>query len=89
MKPGDLLTVNQAATRLTISRRKVYQLIQSGKLAAHRFEGVYRVKLSAIDAYVERTTVVVPKSAKEAIASVKRPRPSVGCPVPITGRYLS
>lgn len=48
-----LLTVEQAAQVLAISRSKIYALIQSGELPSLRIGGSRRVTPSAVRAFVE------------------------------------
>jgi excisionase family DNA binding protein len=45
---AKLLTVNEAAARLRVSRRRVRQLIEEGRLRAERVGPVYVIKESAL-----------------------------------------
>lgn len=47
-----LLTVEDAAERLSLGRTKVYELIRSGELEAVRIGKSRRVPADALDAYV-------------------------------------
>ncbi|MFD0856516.1 helix-turn-helix domain-containing protein [Actinomadura adrarensis] len=47
-----LLTVQEAAQALAISRSKLYELIASGELPSVRIDGSRRVPLTALDAYI-------------------------------------
>jgi len=51
-----LLTVEQAAAHLQVSRSIVYSLIECGKLACHRIglkRGTIRIAVADLDAYLE------------------------------------
>ncbi|MCB9950051.1 MAG: helix-turn-helix domain-containing protein [Planctomycetaceae bacterium] len=51
-----LLTVEQAATQLQVSRSVVYALVERGKLACHRIglgRGTIRIAQSDLDTYLE------------------------------------
>ena len=62
-----MLRANEVAERLNISVQLVYQLIEAGKLAAHRFgvgRGTLRVSECDLDTYIEscrQTKVDEPK----------------------------
>lgn len=49
-----LLTVEQAAHRLSISRTKMFQLIKGGEISSVRIGRSRRVPAEALTAYVER-----------------------------------
>lgn len=49
-----LLTVEEAAEALTISRWKVFDLIRCGELCSIKIGGLRRVPRSAIEEYVAR-----------------------------------
>lgn len=50
-----LLTADEVATTLRISRKLVYRLIREGDLAAVRVGPALRVPVSALRAYVSRS----------------------------------
>ena len=50
-----MLKVSQVAQRLNLSESKIYQLVEEGKLAHHRFDGAIRVSEEQIAAYLEDT----------------------------------
>jgi len=52
--PRLLYTVRDTAWLLSISRSKVYELIQSGRLRSVRIDGARRVPASAVDQYLDR-----------------------------------
>jgi len=54
MKKGIFITVEQAAERLSLSRRRVVALIQSGRLPAERFANAYAIKESDLELVAER-----------------------------------
>lgn len=64
------LTVKQVAEILQLSRSKVYQLIESGKLHSHKIEGSIRVAAEDLSAYLAQCRVT---SAKQ-ITPKKAPR---------------
>lgn len=49
-----LLTVEEAAEMLSISRSKLYQLIGSGVVRSIRIDGSRRVPVEALEEYVSR-----------------------------------
>jgi excisionase family DNA binding protein len=50
--PPLLLTVDEAAARLSISRWTVYNLIRSGELASITIGRARRIPLEAVDKYI-------------------------------------
>ena len=52
---GKMITVEEAAKRLAISRRRVLALIQSGRLPAERFANAYALKEADLALVAERT----------------------------------
>ena len=51
---SDLVTAAEAAERLRLSTRKVYELAASGELASHRFGGAVRFALEDLEEYKHR-----------------------------------
>jgi excisionase family DNA binding protein len=49
---GELLTAKQAAERLTISARTVFELTRTGQLPSIRIGGSVRYALSDIEAFI-------------------------------------
>ncbi len=49
----SLLTPDEVAGKLHVTRRTVYTWLRSGKLQGHRIGGVWRIPRSAIDAPYE------------------------------------
>lgn len=49
----NFLTVAEVATLMRVSKMSVYRLIHSGELEAVRFGRSFRVKESAVDAYLK------------------------------------
>jgi excisionase family DNA binding protein len=49
-----LLTVDEAAARLSLGKTKVYELLMRGDLASVRIGVARRIPASALEAYVER-----------------------------------
>jgi excisionase family DNA binding protein len=52
--PAMLLTVQEAAQMLRISRAKLYQLIQKGEVRTVKIAASRRVPVAALQEYVER-----------------------------------
>lgn len=51
---GKIITVEEAAARLAISRRRVLALIQSGRLPAERFANAYAIREADLALVAER-----------------------------------
>jgi excisionase family DNA binding protein len=51
--PQQLLTVQHAADRLSLSRSKTYQLIATGRLPAVKIDGSTRIVGHQLDAFIE------------------------------------
>jgi excisionase family DNA binding protein len=54
--PAVLLRPEAAAKVLSISRSKLYRLIQEGRIPATRVAGSVRVPIRALEAYIEAST---------------------------------
>jgi excisionase family DNA binding protein len=52
-----VLTVVEVAKRLSLSRSKVYRLLEAGKVPHYRIDGAYRVSEEQLQAYLESVTV--------------------------------
>lgn len=50
-----MLKVSELAKRLNLSESKIYQLVEEGRLAHHRFDGAIRFSEEQIAAYLEET----------------------------------
>ncbi len=50
-----MLKVSDLAKRLNLSESKIYQLVEEGKLAHHRFGGAIRFSEEQIAAYLDET----------------------------------
>ncbi|GAA0509686.1 helix-turn-helix domain-containing protein [Saccharopolyspora thermophila] len=53
-QPRVLLTVEQAAERLSLSRTTMFRLIKTGEIASVRIGKARRIPAEALDAYVNR-----------------------------------
>jgi excisionase family DNA binding protein len=51
---SDLLTVEQVADYLQLNKLTVYKYIRDGRLPAARLGKAYRIRLSDVDAFLER-----------------------------------
>ena len=54
---GDWLSSREAASRLGLTTRTLYRLIDVGELPAYRFGRVIRLKGYDLDAFVERKRI--------------------------------
>lgn len=73
-----LLTVRQAATRLTISTRKAYNLVEMGKLPHYRIDNAIRIAEDDVedfltDCRVARQPLAV-QPMEESASRAKKPR---------------
>ncbi|MDR7301834.1 excisionase family DNA binding protein [Haloactinomyces albus] len=55
-QPRVLLTVEQAAERLSLGRTSVYQLLKTGHLHSVRIGRLRRIPAESIDAYIAALT---------------------------------
>jgi len=55
-----LLTVRQAADKLTVSTRKVHNLIDEGKLPHYRIDNAIRVAVADVDDYLADCRITYP-----------------------------
>ncbi len=73
-----LLTVRQAADRLTVSTRKVYNLITEGKLPHYRIDNAIRVAVADVEEYLANCRItfpaVVQSLPEEPHQRAKKPR---------------
>ncbi len=51
------LSTQEAARRLGITTRTLYRFINEGQIAAYRMGRVYRLQLSDVDAFIERSRI--------------------------------
>jgi excisionase family DNA binding protein len=61
---SDLMTVEQVADYLQLNKLTVYKYIRDGRLAAARLGKAYRIRLSDVDAFLERQ--MTPSRARPA-----------------------
>lgn len=66
---ADILLVKEVAAVLRLGLSTVYQLIQSGKLPAYKFGGIYRVRRHDLDDFLDGNRV----DARGKRKSVVRP----------------
>lgn len=52
LEPGDLMTLQDVADRLTTGYRTVFRLISDGHIRAHKVGGQWRVHRDDLTAYV-------------------------------------
>jgi excisionase family DNA binding protein len=65
MEKNDYITTNQAADVLGVTRQRVLQLIQGGRLKAEKFANVYMIRRDAL-ANIEELPMGRPPNAKPA-----------------------
>jgi len=75
-----LLTVRQAAELLTVSTRKVYNLVTAGKLPYYRIDNVIRIAEEDVedfltDCRVARQPLAV-QPTEESVSRTRKPRPA-------------
>lgn len=61
----EFITTNQAADKLGVTRQRVLQLIEQGRLEAKLFANVYMIRKSALAAVEDRKPGRPPKQAKK------------------------
>jgi excisionase family DNA binding protein len=76
-----MMTVNEFADRLHISRSKAYVIVDSGKVASHKFDGAIRITEEQLTNYLAATL----RPAKEKTPQPKRP----GRPHPIIDELMN
>lgn len=70
---SDLMTVEQVADYLQLNKLTVYKYIRDGRLPAARLGKAYRIRLSDVDAFLERQmTPSRVRQAANAPAAVRR-----------------
>jgi excisionase family DNA binding protein len=52
----NLLTVQEVANRLNVSRPTVYRLVKKGKIQHIKVEGSIRIKPGDLESFIERQT---------------------------------
>jgi excisionase family DNA binding protein len=68
MGPENYITTNEAADVLGVTRQRVLQLIQDGRLKAEKFANVYMIRRGDLDHIEEKPMGRPPKTAKEKVA---------------------
>ena len=83
MSTSDFITTNEAADELGVSRQRVLQLIQEGRLKAEKFANVYMIQRAALAHIEEKPMGRPPKSKASGTdgkvnvkSSKKPPKPS-------------
>ena len=65
MSRGDYITTNEAAGVLGVTRQRVLQLIQDGRIKAEKFANVYMIRRGDLDRIEERPMGRPPKVPAE------------------------
>lgn len=65
MGRDDLITTNEAAESLGVTRQRVLQLIGDGRLKAEKFGNVYMIRRDNLDRIEERPVGRPPKAGKK------------------------
>lgn len=68
MSPESYITTNEAASELGVTRQRVLQLIQEGRLKAEKFANVYMIRRGDLANIEERPMGRPPKVPKEKAA---------------------
>lgn len=66
MERGDYITTNEAAESLGVTRQRVLQLIQDGRLKAEKFSNVYMIRPADLSNIEEKPIGRPPKPKAEA-----------------------
>jgi excisionase family DNA binding protein len=66
---NDYITTNEAASELGVTRQRVLQLIQDGRLKAEKFANVYMIPRGALSNIEEKPMGRPPKSASNGSSS--------------------
>lgn len=70
---NDYITTNEAASELGVTRQRVLQLIQDGRLKAEKFANVYMIPRGALSNIEEKPMGRPPKTASaNGISSGKK-----------------
>ena len=72
MSPENYITTNEAADVLGVTRQRVLQLIQDGRLKAEKFANVYMIRRGDLDHIEEKPMGRPPKTGKEKAAKKGR-----------------
>ena len=65
-RPADYITTNEAAGALGVTRQRVLQLIQDGRLKAEKFGNVYMIRRGDLAHIEEKPMGRPPKAGKVA-----------------------
>jgi excisionase family DNA binding protein len=65
MGTNDYITTNEAASELGVTRQRVLQLIQDGRLKAEKFANVYMIPRGALSNIEEKPMGRPPNSSKK------------------------
>ena len=68
----DYVSTNEAADVLGVTRQRVLQLIQDGRLKAEKFASVYMIRRDDLDHIEEKPMGRPPKSKADGAAKLKR-----------------
>jgi excisionase family DNA binding protein len=71
----DLMTVEQVADYLQLNKLTVYKYIRDGRLPAARLGKAYRIRLSDVDAFLERQMARPGRSSGRAAVRVRPAAP--------------
>lgn len=74
MSQENYITTNEAAGVLGVTRQRVLQLIQDGRLKAEKFANVYMIRRSDLDNIEEKPMGRPPKASTEKAAKKGRKR---------------
>lgn len=74
MSQENYITTNEAAGVLGVTRQRVLQLIQDGRLKAEKFANVYMIRRGDLDHIEERPMGRPPKASTEKATKKGRKR---------------
>jgi excisionase family DNA binding protein len=67
MSPEILLTLEQVAERLAVSRKMVFDWVRAGKIPGVKMGRLWRVKESALDAFIDSLETVLPHEDERCV----------------------
>jgi excisionase family DNA binding protein len=71
-----VLTIDEVAAAVRCHRRTIQRLIAAGKLEAFQIGSDYRIKESALNAYIESTSnIPAAKAKKKAVKKTAKKKP--------------
>lgn len=70
--PGDVLTIEELATYLKVSKSSLYKIVREGKIPAQKVGRHWRFRKGAIDLWLEEPRVIKSNSGEVDGATARR-----------------